>query len=283
MTQPILSKYWNEAEGQGRGYERPSTGERAPGVTTIIGLVNKDLAQWGSDMAVRWMTENWHAWNPGGKSDERAFNHARYRWKDYRDLRGAVGDHVHNYIEDTILGAGPFADDLEPEEQRIVAQWEEFAFFTGVKFHSTEATVWGDGYAGTLDAYGWMPSERLGRTALGVIDWKTSARAWPDSFMQLAALKNAKFQFRQVDEGTPGASESKARNSSTWWVEEPLPEGVETAWIVHLTEDSWAVHELSEEQLHLRRFMGYRDCWWAEKALKDTGIDLKKSLGSQGR
>jgi hypothetical protein len=250
-------------------------------VTSITGLVDKNLAQYGADKTVEWFVNNWAEWNPGGKSDERAFNHARYRWNDHRNERAAVGTSVHTYIENTILGNGPFITDLEPEEQEIVAQWEEFNFLFSPEYEGTESQVWGEGYAGTLDAYASMYSERLGRTALGIIDWKTSRKAYWEMYMQLAGLKNALFRFVEVSKDTPGASSIDSADAigakmTSWWVEEPLP-GVETAWIVHLTKDGWAVHELDNEPVHLRRFNAYKDAWHAEADLKKllTSVDKK--------
>jgi len=271
---PPLSRYWNDAEAQGRGYLRPSTGERVPGVTSITGLVDKDLAQWGSDQAVRWMVDNWYTWNPGGKSDEKAFNGARYRWREFRNERGAVGTGVHNYIEDVILGAGPFVDDLDTEQQKIVFQWEDMCFTTGMDFWGTERQVWGDGYAGTLDAYATLNGKRV------LVDWKTSKSVHWEYYMQLAALLNADFQFTQVEAGTSGAHSAELKDGdgnveTTWWVEEPLPE-LDGAIIVHLTADDWAIHELDNEELHMARFNAYKAAWWAEKALKDV-------LHSQGK
>lgn len=276
---PPLSRYWNEAEAQGRGYLRPSTGERVPGVTSITGLVDKDLAQWGSDMAVKWMVENWYTWNPGARSDEKAFNGARYRWREFRNERGNVGTGVHNYIEDVILGAGPFVDDLDTEQQKIVFQWEDMCFTTGMDFWGTERQVWGDGYGGTLDAYATLNGKRV------LVDWKTSKSVHWEYYMQLAALKNAQFQFTQVEDPGAGIEQSRAypaelKNAEgvieeTWWVEEPLPE-LDGAIIVHLAADDWAIHELDNEPLHMARFNAYKAAWWAEKALKDV-------LHSQGK
>lgn len=282
MTSPILSVYWNDAEGQGRGYKRPSTGEQVPGVTSITGLVNKNLAQWGSDKAVEWMTANWFLWNPGGKSDEKAFNHARYKWRDFRDERGAVGDGVHNHIEDYILGRNPDPEFLDAEQQHIIRNFEEFEFFTGVEYVSTETTVWGDKFAGTLDALAYMHSPRLGRKVLSVLDWKTSRKAWPDMYMQISALMNADLRFVQVAEGEGDKFTRKRPDgtiNTTYWREELMPE-VESGFIVHLTQDGWAVHEITDTDLHYDRFLAYRDAWWSEKALKLKGWKLDKALAA---
>lgn len=264
---PALSQYWSATENDGRGYKRPSTGEQVPGVTSITGLVNKDLAQWGADQATRWMAENWFSWSPGQRSEESAFNSARYRWKTYRDERGQVGTNVHNHIEDLLLGKEPILDFLEPEEQRRVYQFEQFAFLTDFEATATERQVWGGSYAGTLDAYGWLYSERLGRRAHALFDWKTSKSAYFEYSMQLAALKNAEFQFVERAEATTDTHPLVKDGKTTHWAELPMPE-VETAFVVHLTDDDWHIYELDDEDLHLARFAGYTEVWWAEKRLK---------------
>ncbi len=302
MSKPILARYWSETEHDGRGYLRPSTGEQVPGVTSITGMVNKDLAQWGATMAVTWMAEHWHEWNPGQRSEDSAIRSAKYRWKEYRDERGQIGSNVHDHIEQTILGKQPVLDFLTPEEQAMFRQWEDFQFLTGAEFTSTEEQVWGRDYAGTLDARGTIYSERLGRRATAIFDWKTSRKAYPEYHMQLSALKNASFMFEQVD--GPGSQDvielvgnrlqipcyshplgtaymaahtENNRKVETWWVERET-RSAETAFVVHLTPDSWHVYELDFEQEHLERFNGYKAAWWAEKKLKSLYSELDMKL-----
>jgi len=300
MSRPALARYWSETEHDSRGYLRPSTGEQVPGVTSITGMVNKDLAQWGSDMAVKWIAEHWYEWNPGQRSEESAFNGARHRWKEYRDERGQIGSNVHDHIEQTILGKQPVLDFLTPEEQAMFRQWEDFQFLTGAEFTSTEEQVWGSGYAGTLDARGTMYSERLGRRAYALFDWKTSRKCYPEYHMQLSALKNASFTFEQaqtpdalteIHDGRNGTRSYRGadgvawlathtesnRKVETWWVERET-RSAETAFVVHLTPDSWHVYELDFEQEHLARFNGYKAAWWAEKELKALYSELDMKL-----
>lgn len=257
-----------------------------PGITSITKLVYKDMSQWGSDMAVRWISENWHKWSPGTKSDEKAFNQARYKHKEFRNERGEVGTGVHKYIESWINGEGPFVEDLDVEQQQMIAQFEEAVFMTGMTFQDTELTVWGGDWAGTLDMRATAYSERLGRYATGIVDIKTSKAIYPEVGMQLAGLKSAKTQFRQVDSTTPGAIHlpDKTRGDS-WWLEEECPE-VETAWILHLRGDfwdgktfvpaKWELIELEDEEWHLKRFNAYKAVWWAENDAKLAGVNLKE-------
>ena len=290
MSRPALARYWSETEHDGRGYLRPSTGEQVPGVTSITGMVNKDLAQWGSDMAVKWIAEHWYEWNPGQRSEESAFNGARYRWKEYRDERGQIGSNVHDHIEQTILGKQPVLDFLTPEEQAMFRQWEDFQFFTGAEFTSTEEQVWGSGYGGTLDARATMYSQKLGRKATFILDWKSSRKAYPEYHMQISALLKAGFTFHQVDPPAAGDKIQAAHNGTTWYQHSLGPawlathsennRKVETWWVevetgsaqtgavVHLTPDSWHVYELEDEELHFKRFNAYKDAWWAERELK---------------
>lgn len=294
MSKPALARFWSDTEHDGRGYLRPSTGEQVPGVTSITGMVDKDLAQWGANMTAKWVAENWDQWNPGQRSEESAFNGARYKWREFRDERGAVGSNVHDHIEQTILGEEPLIDFLGAEEQAMVAQWEQFCFITGVKYHSTEEQVWGDGYAGTLDARVSMYSERLGRTATGIVDWKTSKSAYWEYGMQLAALTNAGRTFTEVaapaktvtvnqfpngtsayEMGDSFAWSAKNNNESTWWAETEVAPA-ETAFVVHLRADKWAVYELNDAEFHTARFDAYKAAWWAEK-------DLKAILSARGQ
>lgn len=284
MTQPKLARYWNDAEAQGRGYVRPSTGERVPGITSITKLIDKDLSQWGADQAVRWMANHWFEWNPGGKSEESAFRHARYRHKDYRDERGEVGTGVHTFLEQHLRGEEPLIEFLDREQQEMVEQFHEFVFLSGATFQGQEATVWGGDWAGTLDGYMTLN----GKT--GIVDYKTSKAIYPEVMMQLSGLKSAKVLIREVPEGTPDAHilEDKQRGNS-WWVEEEAPQ-VDTAWILHLRGSfhdvdlvvpaKWELIELDNEGLHLARFDSLKAQWYANKALKDAGVDLRRKLSS---
>lgn len=293
MTSPPLARYFSDVENQGRGYidPRDPNGRRYPGVTSITGLVAKDLAQWGADQSVRWLANNWWQWNPSQRSEQSAFNAARYKHKEYRDERAEVGTGVHDYIDAWAKGEWRPVEFLGVEQQQMIHQFEECVWMTGLKPEASELTMFGGDWAGTLDLRVTAYSEKLGRPATGIVDIKTSKSIYPEVFMQIAALKSAKTQFRQVDPSTPGAIHlpDKKRGDS-WWLIEDAPE-METAWILQIRGDfmdgeqfipaKWELIELSEEELHLKRFEAYKAVWYAQKALKDAGVDLKKRMDSK--
>lgn len=288
MSKPALARYWSDSENAGRGYIRPSNGEQVPGVTSITGKVDKDLAQWGADQAVRWMVANWFRWNPGAKSEDSAFRGARYRWKDYRNERGAIGTGVHNHIEGLIENSGPFLDDLDQEQREMVEQYEEFVFTHAPQFISSEVSVFGDGYAGTLDAYAIIDGD------VWLLDWKTSKRCYPEYFMQLAALKNAHTVAIPTTADDPDAFEVLDTDRKPMYYREEPVLNADRAGLVHLRGNFWdgetfipAKWELIElpqedEQLHMARFNAYKDVWYAEKSLRQSGVDLKAALDKKG-
>lgn len=292
MTAPPLARYFSDKENQGRGYIHPAhpDGVRVPGVTSITKLVAKDMAQWGADMAVRWISDNWNLWQPWAKSDERAYNSARHKHKEFRDERGEVGTGVHQYIDEWVKGEEPMAEFLDIEQQQMVQQFEEAVFITGMEFDDAELTLWGDTWAGTLDLRGTVYSERLGRMATAIFDVKTSKAIYPEVMIQLAALKSARTQFRQVENGTLNAIHlpDKKRGDS-WWLEEDAPK-VDTAFIIHLRGEfwdgkelvpaKWELIEIEHEELHLARFMALKDLWYANNAFKLAGVDLTKRLSA---
>lgn len=297
MTAPPLARYFSDVENQGRGYidPRDPDGKRYPGVTSIIKLVAKDLAQYGADQTARWVAENWEKFNPGQRSDQSAFNMARYRHKDYRDERGEVGTGVHSYIEDYVKGLEPIGFDLDAEQWQMIEQFNEAVFVTGMEFIDSEVTVFGGDWAGTLDLRVKAYSERLGRMATGILDVKTSKNIYPEVMLQLASLKSAKTQFRQVEQSTPGAIylPDKTRGDS-WWLVEDAPE-VDTAWALHLRGNFWdgetfvpakwemieiGTEKTGDEALHLARFEALKQVWYANDALKKSGLDLTKRLSA---
>lgn len=297
MTAPPLARYFSDVENQGRGYISPldPNGRRYPGVTSIIKLVAKDMSQYGSDMAVRWMSQHWAEWTPGQRSEESAFRSARYRHKDYRDERGEIGTGVHSYIEDHVKGLDPIGFDLDTEQWQMIEQFDQAVFLTGMEFIDSEVTVFGEDWAGTLDLRVKAYSERLGRVVTGILDVKTSKSIYPEVMLQLAALKSARTQFRQVTAETPNAIHLPDKNrGESWWLKEDAPE-VETAWALHLRGDFWDVDHMvpakwemieigtektGDESLHLARFEALKQVWYANDGLKKSGFDLNKRLSA---
>ena len=157
--------------GQGRpvkGY-RTASGERVPGVTTILGRFKE------SGGLIHW------AWKCG-------IDGINYR--DARDKAASAGSIAHQWIDDHVHGQDltefPEAsrEDLDLAASGFDAFLEWFAQ-TRVQIIETETPLVSEEYrfAGTFDAL----AEIGGRLVL--LDWKTSNATYSDYVCQLAAYR----------------------------------------------------------------------------------------------
>lgn len=280
MSAPELSLYYSEAEEDGRGYRNPVTDERAPSVTTILKLENKDnLIQWAANLTLQWAVENWQ-WL-GSNSDEAGLRRGKYRWKDARDERATVGTAVHEYIECLNTGGWDFPE-LTEEQESIVEQYHLFTQAHIVEPVLSEVTLWNHTYeyAGTADGL-WRIDG-----VLRWIDLKTSKNTWPGHKMQLSALKNSeKIMVRSATEVDGWAKFKHNKTGVTsWWSEQDLPE-TDSSAIVHIRggfrdrNGDWEppmweylVADPVEEALRFEAFKAYRNLYAVNEELKSKGF-----------
>lgn len=202
MTAPPLAR----TMPQGRRYYRPSTGEYAPSVTTILNAAwpTPGLLPWALREAAEYVVANrkavdaalsgvrLHRDNPRSDrvlvvTDPSAVESAvalitSSPWR-VRDRARDVGSAIHDYLEAETLGKPhePCPEALWP----YVQEWGLWVGEYGVTFEAAEATVWGDGYAGTLDAIVNIGGLRL------LVDYKTGEKVYPDAALQLYAYSMA--------------------------------------------------------------------------------------------
>ncbi len=262
MGTPELASYPNENEGDGRYYRHPHTGERVPSVTTVTKRADKPaMAQWASDLALKWSVDNWSILST--RSDGDAFKAGRYRWRDVRNERAAIGTGLHETIEADLRGE-PRPLVLDPESLSAIEQWEKWYWdHPDFKPEYIEVTVWSHkyGYAGTLDFAGMLD----GKMTLG--DWKSSKGIWDEHRMQNGALANADCIMLKDADGT--------------WSEVPLPEFEQYA-LVQIRPDYYdplkekftpgysEIHYLDPWRIpyYFRMFTGLLENWKAENDMR---------------
>lgn len=229
----------------GRGYVQIlGDGTPVPGVTTVLNALDKPgVLQWSVDQVAAYAALNADVLLT--KTEEQAFGmlrfyHSRAKETDFDDpmvdLRNAhtgvlhdlsqLGTLVHEWIE------ADLNDWLEPEivrreQEEMIVAYLEWKQDQDIVVHATEATLFGDGYAGTADAF---------LTINGVstlVDFKTSRAVHETHYAQLAALGECEFWAREVPEGTEGAVGFKPRKAdkefSSWWVKDNVPTFMEYA------------------------------------------------------
>lgn len=165
-----------------KGYFHPETGERLPGVTTVIGLLDKPaLVGWAGKLCAEagWQAAKRHEGVP--------------YWRDIcygkRDKAASDGTRAHDLFERLLNG-----EDVTRSEDDSDGAWNAFenakAWKEGL---SIEFKVWpherplvdvGIGFAGTPDALGKEPDGTI-----RICDWKTGG-VYPEQVIQMAAYRH---------------------------------------------------------------------------------------------
>lgn len=222
----------------GRGYKNPWSGEVLPGVTTVLGALEKGgVLQWSVDQVAAYAAL--HAEDLVGREPESRyrmlrFYHTRAKESDFDDplvdLTNAhtgvlndlaeLGTAVHEWVEADLNGwLEP--DIYRPEQEAMIVAYLEWRAENDVEVHATEATVFGEGYAGTAD--GFLKINGVNT----LLDIKTSRAVRDEHVAQLAALGATHTWAREVAEGTDGAVGFKPRQSdkefSSYWVQDDVP------------------------------------------------------------
>lgn len=226
-----------------RGYRNPFTGEVVPGVTGVLDALDKPgLVNWHVTQTAAWAVSNVDALL--NRSEEEGVRYLQFYSRRLNaekmdqvdvynysmgvlDDLSETGNFIHSYTESV---RNEWPEEYPPETRTDLWQMIE-AFHVWESEHTfettaTEATLFGDGYAGTADWFGILD----GVATLG--DDKTSRRVYDSHEAQLAALGSTHTWAREVPEGTPGAVYYKIVPSTaahhggqvdSWWVEEPVP------------------------------------------------------------
>lgn len=217
MTLPALAVK-NSGWG-GRGYKNPVTGDGriVPSITTVLKAESKPaIAQWAADQTAGWAVAN--AEQLLTHSEDWGYKMLRWYYKrevtefdsnlqihNYHQgvLSDAseMGSWLHEYIQADVDGSDlpyPDMDDVPQAYWDMVEAWNGFKAEHDVRAHFTERTVWSGelGYAGTMDGI-W---EFDGKLCL--MDIKTSRGLYTSTWMQLAALWNAKEMFVPQEDDT---------------------------------------------------------------------------------
>lgn len=214
MTLPALAVK-NSGWG-GRGYRNPVTGDKlvVPSITTVLKAESKPaIAQWTANQTAAYAVAN--AESLLTHSQDWGYKALRFYWNrtpkldgekgilDYHqgvlDDASDMGTWMHEYIQADVNGSDlqyPPLEGVPDIYWEMVPAWEKFKSEHDIRPHFTERTVWNGelGYAGTMDGI-W---EFDGKLCL--MDIKTSRGLYSSTWMQLAALWNAKEMFVPQDD-----------------------------------------------------------------------------------
>lgn len=166
--------------GNGHGYKLD--GRKVPGVTTIIGVLDKPaLVDWAARESAAYAVENWDELS-GLRLADRMARIEKARWA--QNKRATVrGTRIHWMGEQLARGrAVDVPDELRGPVQAYARFYDRWDFATLAAEAPCAHT--GYQYAGTLDTI--VRSHRLG---VAMLDIKTGG-VWPEVSLQLAAYRH---------------------------------------------------------------------------------------------
>ncbi|MGW6754541.1 hypothetical protein [Streptomyces sp. NPDC055006] len=213
-------------EGATRFYFKEETpAERYPGVTSIIGMLNKPfLPRWNGNMTADLALDSIDYLQRMADRDRAGAKKwlAGAAWR-YTDQRSKIGSQAHDMFERMIRG-----ESMARVHMDMVPYHSHFAEFLDAvqpELVSAEDVAWSDThrYAGSFDAILRLRLGEDGRpdpqgeSKLVMVDWKTSKSAWPTVALQMSA-----YAYADKIIGPDG-------------VEEPMPE-FDGAAVLHITD-----------------------------------------------
>lgn len=171
----------------GRFYVDPTTREKLPSVTTILGMIPKPfLQQWAAKVVAEYAVQHMPELFPLAIKDPKAaVDVIKAAPRRYTQERANLGTAAHDLFERMCRGEKLGRVDPELHMYRdAFARWLDRWQPTIV---GQEYTVWEshDGYAGSADALVEIDGERI------ILDVKTSKDVYPDTALQLAAYRFA--------------------------------------------------------------------------------------------
>lgn len=153
--------------------------------------------------------------------DLNVFNAARVVLDDYSN----TGTYIHQYIDDD-LNDRFTTDPYRQDHVEMVEAWYRWKSEHDIKVHATEATVFGDGNAGTGDLWATIDSVPM------LIDAKSSRKLRYSHIAQLAALGACDTMAVEVAAGhegavyhklTPAVAAQHGGQVDSYWIPKPTP------------------------------------------------------------
>ena len=173
--------------GGSRFYVEPSSGEKVPGVTSILnGLPKAFLQYWGQKLVAEAAVDNVASYIGLVINGERqaAIDMLKNAPRRFTQGRADIGTEAHDVFESLARGEQPRVTPLTEGHAR---QFEMFLSEYQPEFLLMEETCWSDThrYAGSFDAICKIGGETV------IFDYKTSKSAYPDTALQIAAYRYA--------------------------------------------------------------------------------------------
>ena len=235
MTTPKVSTIKRSGS---RFYVEPTTGEKVPGVTSILnGLPKPFLQYWSAKMVAEFAVDNFSAYSSLIMNGQKqaAIDLLKAAPRRYTTERANIGSDAHDLFER--MGRGEDVRSItHPDLQGYVDRFSEFLDDFQPSFLVQEETVWSNThrYAGSFDAIAEIGGETV------VVDFKTTKSVYPEVGLQLAAYRYADHVVRP-DGNTV-----------------PLPKGITGGAVLHIHEDMYELIPLRCDEAVFEHFLTLR-------------------------
>lgn len=213
-------------QSHGRGHSYLLDGHKVPGVTTVIGVLDKPaLVDWAARVTAEYAVSNWD--RLAGMSPVARYEELKQaRWKVNKEATTS-GKRIHSLGERVAAGESiaTVPAELRPQVQAyadLLDAWE----FEPIQLEAPCANTTYR-YAGTFDAI--LTSPRLGTV---IADIKTGTRVYAETALQLAAYRNADLFLEEIPQVGP-----RGGKRPSLWEERPMPP-VDGAVVLHLRQET---------------------------------------------
>lgn len=246
MTTPRVSTI---KRAGARFYVHPSSGSKAPGVTSVVGMLPKEfLKYWAAKSSAEFAADNLGALVTLALAGGRDAAVDMIKRSPDRDVRQAAdtGTEAHKLFE--VLARGESPGRVHPDFEPYVAHFRDFLAQAKPKLSLMEETVWSEthDYAGSFDAYGEIDGQRL------FIDWKTTRSGVHEE----VALQLAGYRFAEYIIRGDGARV-------------PLPPADGGA-VLHVRPEGWELIPVRCDESVFEFFLHLRQVFEWEKGVKST-------------
>lgn len=237
MTTPKVATF---NRGGSRYYIHPETGDKVPGVTTVLNMIPKPfLKAWGEKLVATEAVEGLANWQPLAERDpQAAIDYLKQTPRRTTKAAADLGSHAHGVFE--ALSLGEEVTDLTPDLTPFANHFRDFLDTVQPEYLAVEDTVWSEehGYAGSFDALALVQGQRCW------IDNKTTrSGVYPEVALQLSAYSHADY----VLDGATGEQNLV------------VPSASDRGLVVHVRPEGWSLYEVPigedvfEHFLHLRQ------------------------------
>ncbi|MBA0054309.1 hypothetical protein E0L36_26695 [Streptomyces sp. AJS327] len=246
--------------GDSRFYVDSETGAKAPGVTSVVGMLPKGFLQfWAAKMVAESAVENMGAVVGLAMNDKAgAIDYLKNAPRRFTAQAGETGSAAHDIFERMARGQG--MGRVHPDLQRYANHFGEFLDEIQPEFLFLEDAVWSDthNYAGSFDAIAKIGEETV------IIDWKTTRSGVHEEVaLQLAAYANAD----RIVLGETGESVALPR--------------IDAAAVLHVRPEAWKLVPVKHSPEMFQTFLHLRALFDWERELKKGVIGHPVASGGE--